>query len=303
MTTLTAIPGTILATAALTSQEALAAVQDPEVLFDPVEAEHFAMVAGVMALQMREKISSQLTGNIGSPISQNILGLASQVMERCLSSHRPYKLNCIEDLRSYLSRINPEIYRCLAETVLQSGLAVFGHAAPAVAAYPVQGGVAAAVENFCSDAAILARRDRRDIAEELAKIDHPYALTILIKKTAEGDDEAADQLRLILNKGGSFTANFTPEHVGALARIKREFFDDFGIDNMLGILSERRPELFSGGKNRKRRHGEQKSENRNRILCFPFSVSLCLRSLFSMFLIKITHSSTLRFENEYGWGR
>ncbi|MDP2599866.1 MAG: hypothetical protein Q8P84_03920 [Deltaproteobacteria bacterium] len=240
---LSAVPGTVLATAALTSQEALAAVTDAAVLGDPVEATNFAIVVGVMALHMREKISSRVTGNIGSPVSQDILGLASEVLERSSSRNSVpvLKTDFSFDLRRYLLRMNHDAYQHYAQAALQSGLAVFGHAAqsaaqsaPANAWFDPVSGEVTFPNATPSAPAILTPFDP----------DAPDFIGILIEEVVAGDKEAADQLRI---RADQTPWAFTAKDVADLANIKGEIFIDLQIGRILDALLESRPELFSGG--------------------------------------------------------
>lgn len=224
---------------------------DVAVLSDRMEAENLALVSRFIA---KDPFLNHLVLQIGgaASVAKEIAFKANEVfaaVDRPSSFIGDSVGDSVVELRKILCAAGrPDEYTRAAENARRSAMLLFGR----VALHQGQGDMNAwfdpdadavmlghPVADPLSDAAILDRRDRKYIAEALAQIGSPRALTLLIEKIAEGDDEAANQLRLI------FISNFTVENVKALANIKREFFEDFGIGLLLDKLREHRPELFS----------------------------------------------------------
>ena len=226
---LTAIPGTVLATAALTSQEALAAVQDPKVFENFVEAENLGMVAGMFAI-------------LGSPHSADLRLLAGEVtphhsLSRDLST-------CVADLRKVMGSINRGVYHKVTGSARRFGLAVFGHAAPAVSA---------TAASDASTEVLFARRAEESRAPRLSFLFctdpiRENALLDLIKMADKGFEAALYQLAYYRNIEiiRLCSKHFTREHVEALASMNGEIFLKYGIGRILDALREVRPDLFPG---------------------------------------------------------
>ncbi len=228
MTTLPAlmVPGTILATAALTSQEALAAVSWQDVARDlKVEASNFTTVALRIGadpsiaelIHSNRKGDEQYLGRFIQECSSAILRFSEN--PRLL---RDEVLTQTCNLRDALLQISLIDYGTIIERVVRSGRAVFGHQAPAVSS-PV-----ASADSGSENAK---RRIVLFLIEEMRKA-----------------NKSADSLLIFLSQARNESAVFTLEHVEVLNRI----FEKEDLDPQLATqfrliltnLQTRRPDLF-----------------------------------------------------------
>lgn len=255
---LSVVPGTILAKAVLTDFVALRETANINLadFSNQTEVTNFATAMTAVALHYPFKHGSEEESTIVQLFAE--VRQISQDMSRFkMPVDLDLGLAVAKIISKVLKNLNPDGYDGAVKKALASGMAVFEHVALPISADSVKTDTASMADedipfglgHFLSDEELLKQRDNRYVLDQLQRTGFGgggparAAISILIRKTSEGDKEAVDRL-MSLSKNKKGAGNFTLEHVDVLADLTGEIFKAYEIGRILDSLLNHRPELF-----------------------------------------------------------